>query len=206
MNEPQTADKPKVTWSQALKAKNEQLEKDLAEARSQNNPATTHAINNPVSAAPQGLEIHDENIGQGKPRELRSEGPSEFALDKPDIVQVARPIDGPKMELEAFMHEKVEVIVHESEDPNAEPHPCIQNGGATQYFIRGKKMWVRRKFIEVLARARSTRYTQLETMDEFGGKKYSMVPHASLRYPFEVTNDPAGEKGRLWLQAIRDES
>jgi hypothetical protein len=107
---------------------------------------------------------------------------------------------------EAFFHEMVDIIVHESTDPTAIPFPQINVNGVNQFFIRGQVQSVKRKFVARLARMKERRYSQQIVNDPATGNVIQrMIPHVGLRYPFSVIHDP-NPKGPAWLQKILNEA
>lgn len=105
----------------------------------------------------------------------------------------------------AFAEEKVDVIVHESTDPAAENIVEVFNNGVRQNFIRGQVQTVKRKFVEVLARAKSTGIQTQEYADNVGDRGVRIIRHSALRYPFSVMSDPS-PKGAAWLKGILAEA
>lgn len=98
-----------------------------------------------------------------------------------------------------FMEEKVQIVVHESNDPNAENPIQVSVNGRVQFIWRGEEIWVRRKYVERLSRARSTSYKQDLTNAE--PTQYNVLHgRTALVYPFAVRQDsPAGQK---WLRNL----
>lgn len=144
----------------------------------------------------------DYEVGQDNERLMNTYGPSEEALEPAQIDVVDGPTHKQKMDAEAFNHEVLTIKVHDSTDEDDEPVPSVINGGTSQYFIRGRSQPVKRKFVEVLARMKTTRYTQQIVKDGNGDEHYSMVPHTALRFPFSVEHDPSGKRGEEWLKKI----
>jgi hypothetical protein len=102
------------------------------------------------------------------------------------------------VESEAFANEILTVRVATSA---LDPAPVYSSvNGISQYFIRGQKQKVKRKYVEALARARTYTYEQ-EAADPRDPSNIRMVERAVLSYPFEVLNDP-NPKGREWLERI----
>jgi hypothetical protein len=151
------------------------------------------------------IDSREADIGQDRPRNMRSDGPAEQSLDKPDIEVVDRPVNKAKLAQMSFNEEILEVVVHDTDDKTAEPYPLVINGGARQYFVRGTTQRVKRKFIEVLARAKKTTYTQRKIRDSEGNEMYQQIPHTTLLYPFSVISDP-NPSGRVWLESILREA
>ena len=101
----------------------------------------------------------------------------------------------------AFAEEEMVIVVHDSVDVNDDPIPYVINGGRRQAFIRGQEQSVRRKYVEILARMKRTRYTQEKYKDSQGIDSIRNIPHTALVYPFTVVSDP-NPNGRAWLKAI----
>ena len=100
----------------------------------------------------------------------------------------------------AFLEEKVDVMVHESADPNAEPIVETWVNGVAQRFIRGQVQTVRRKYVEVLARAKNTNVTTKESFRN-GERGTDILKHTALKYPFSVMRDD-NPKGGQWLKGV----
>jgi hypothetical protein len=101
----------------------------------------------------------------------------------------------------AFNEELVDVIVHESTDPNAEPIVQTAVNGVNQFFIRGQVQSVKRKFVEVLARAKTTSIATREARDYDGAQTTRITRATALTYPFSIVNDP-NKKGAAWLKSV----
>lgn len=145
------------------------------------------------------VDATDNQIGQDGIVTMSTTG--EAILARPDIEIV----DGPAWEDRAaelaFMEEPVEVVVHESPDPQAEdPVPTFVNGRA-QWFFRGQPVTVKRKYVERLARAKPIHYKNEEYTEADGGKAVRWPKRSTLHYPFAVLRDD-NPKGRPWLRKI----
>ncbi len=98
----------------------------------------------------------------------------------------------------AFMEELVDVEVHESTDPNAEPIVDLYCNGTPQRFIRGQVQTVKRKYVQILANARQQSMTTTTKVD--GDNVVNRInKHSALRYPFRVARDD-NQRGRDWLR------
>lgn len=126
-----------------------------------------------------------------------------------DVGVIARPdreivtADGIDMDYAAalaFNEELVDVVVHESTEPNASPLVDTYVNGVPQRFIRGQTQRVKRKFVEVLARAKQTGIKTV--VDMSNGEPVNRIHrHTGLRYPFSVQHDP-NPNGAAWLRNI----
>lgn len=101
----------------------------------------------------------------------------------------------------AFMEEHLEVMVHESADPNAEAIVETWVNGVAQRFIRGQTQTVRRKYVEVLARAKTTGIQTREASDYNGDRTTAIVKSTALKYPFSVVRDN-NPRGAAWLKQV----
>ena len=97
--------------------------------------------------------------------------------------------------------EPVTVMVMESTDDNADQIVSVWVNGRVQNFIRGNPQTVRRCYVERLARAKKTVYSQ--TLDERQGESAfnAMRARYGLRYPFSVIEDK-NPNGAAWLRGI----
>lgn len=106
---------------------------------------------------------------------------------------------------ERFMNELVEIMIHESSDANASSHVTLAVNGMNMVVFRGIPTPVKRKYLEVLARMKETKYNQVWDKREI--ERYEMKARTGLIYPFDVIRDD-NAKGAPWLRAIiaeRDE-
>ena len=103
------------------------------------------------------------------------------------------------IEKEVFMNEPVRIIVMETGEEGSLQviTPCVN--GVNQPIVRGQETVVKRKFVEALARCRTTKYQQRHNPIE--RDKIENVPITVQTYPFSVLED-RNPKGRAWLQGI----
>lgn len=156
----------------------------------------------PVRSRRNDVDSAAETVGQDHPRVMKSEGPARQSLDPARIEVVDRPINGDKAAMLAFMEEEITVLVHDSNNPLDDPIPAVWNDGISQYFLRGKEQTVKRKFVEVLARAKRTTFSQKELPNRMGFKQ---IPHTANKFPFTVVND-ANPRGKDWLKGVLSEA
>jgi len=152
------------------------------------------------------LETGDHKIGQDKSVVIPATGKVKDIKRTDQIIDV---IEGPdikaRIELEAFMNEIVEVTVAESNDQNADNPVLVACNGVPQYFIRGRQQPVKRKFVEILARAKQTSVRTVEFTDATGARAIRIDKSTALRYPFMINNDP-NPNGMPWLRKILAEA
>jgi hypothetical protein len=100
----------------------------------------------------------------------------------------------------AFMEEQVLVRVLPSADQNAEKIVDVYNDGRPQRFIRGEWTIARRKYVEVLARAKPFSVATPEITDGNGDRTTKIDINHGMRYPFEMRDkNPIGQ---AWLNDI----
>jgi len=130
-----------------------------------------------------GREIPLGEIGKTNPIELVSEQ---------DFVKAA--------ELEAFMNQMLLIEVHTDKDKGSLDIITPSVNGVNQPIIRGKKQWVKRCYVEALARGTYTDYEQ-NTPDSSRPEVINMIERKVISYPFAVYEDPS-PNGRAWLDSV----
>lgn len=101
---------------------------------------------------------------------------------------------------EAFMNEHVTVMVHSTTDENQSPHVIVNCNGTNQPIMRGVPTSVRRKYVEILARMKETKYSQ-RTPNPAAPDQIELAARHGLAYPFELVEDK-NPKGRAWLSNV----
>jgi len=104
---------------------------------------------------------------------------------------------------DAFMNEPVTIRLHETSDENLQQIATINCNGVNQPIARGVTTTVKRKFVEVLARMKETKYNQ-RMVNPSEPDRMEMIPRSGLVYPFEVLKDE-NPKGREWISHILNE-
>lgn len=128
----------------------------------------------------------------------------EFFDDQPVIETVSESRDFSKMAAdEAFMNEKVTVLVHSTTDENQAPHVILNCNGTNQPIMRGIPTVIRRKYLEILARMKETKYNQV-TPNPAAPDVSHMIARHGLSYPFELVEEK-NPKGRAWLLNVMAE-
>lgn len=129
----------------------------------------------------------------------------EFSDDQPVVETVAESTDFRAMAAnEAFMNELVTILIHSSTDENQPPQVLVNVNGTNQPIIRGYPTKIKRKYVEVLARMKETRYNQV-TRNPSAPDQVDMVARHGLVYPFDLVEDP-NPKGRGWLNNVLAEA
>lgn len=147
------------------------------------------------------LETSEQKVGQDNPRVMKSSGPAKASIEPARIERVGRVVSKDKLEALAFNEEILTVLVHESTNPLDDPIPEVWNDGKVQRFIRGREQDVKRKYVEVLARAKKTAYSQSKVKDGNGDDAIVNNPMTALKYPFSVLRDP-NPRGASWLKNV----
>jgi hypothetical protein len=144
-------------------------------------------------------------LDPGKTRKF--DVPSVGDLDRAAFIEVPEPADTFHMEnwleLEHFMNEEVVVEVVKG-DKNSEQTFELRCGNVCQFIVRGTRQKIKRKFLELLARAKPDSISTPEFVDASGNRATRIEKTNSLRYPFQVVLD-ANPRGREWLDRILSE-
>lgn len=144
------------------------------------------------------VDTTESQVGQSGTVNVPAEG--EARIEKPEVEVVDGPGAMKYAEEMAFMEEKMEIVVHESTDPNAADPVQVNVNGRNQFFFRGRPIVVKRKFVERLARAKRTSYNQ--NLNHSDPNKFNQLhSRTALQYPFSVVSDP-NPKGADWLKKV----
>ena len=121
--------------------------------------------------------------------------------DQPQIETLAESGDFNKqLQDELFMEEIVTVYLHPSTDENQPPHVIVNVNGTNQPILRGVPTPIKRKYLEVLARMKETKYTQ-RVPNASEPDRMVLEPRTAIVYPFDLQED-RNPKGRAWLNHI----
>ena len=146
------------------------------------------------------LDTENEQTGQGQTKEISGSGKAEV-LNESEIEKV----DGFQMqnlaELEQFMNEEVEVLVYEPFEEGQEQVVQLGVNGVNQFVVRGIPQTLKRKYVEVLARAKKQGVTARGYKAPDGEAKNDVRITTGLQYPFQILNDP-NRNGPAWLRKI----
>ncbi len=113
---------------------------------------------------------------------------------------IDRVVTAKDFELERFMAEPVTIMVHDSNDANDVDLVDVSCNGVHQFLERGRPQTIKRCYVERLARAKRTTYSQ-NLDDRLGEAMNNMKPRHALKYPFSVIEDK-NPKGSAWLQQL----
>jgi len=145
------------------------------------------------------MEVRKETISQGQP--ILSQ---EFGQDTRGIEAVAPHDLIQEAEMETFMNQVLTIYVHPSANKEDLKIFLLNVNGVNQPLIRGKEAKIKRKYVEVLARNRHTRYDQ-RWPNPAEKHRYLMVPDTAVSSPFVIRHDP-DPRGAQWLSNILQEA
>lgn len=158
------------------------------------------------------------NVAPRKIFEPAEHDPNEYSMAEPvavgddAVIEKSRPIDvdspefKKKAETEAFMREKLHIVIHQTSEKNADQVFDISVNGKSMVFRRGHEYEaVPRMFVEGLARAKPVNYENEEYTDVKGVRAVRHPGRRGLRYGFSVIRDP-NPKGQAWLKKVLAEA
>ena len=152
------------------------------------------------------IDTRELKVGQDKELILPSTGSISREMEELRQVEVVdKPAEKTMLDALAFMEERVTVMLMDDSNPNAENPVQVSCNGVNQFFMRGQAQDVKRKFVEILARAKRTVISTPETTDSTGSRTNMIRQSTSLRYPFQVVADP-NPRGPQWLKGIMQEA
>ena len=148
-----------------------------------------------MSSSPSNAKrVDDEYINHG--RQIKNGEIGKDTVIEPvnqqDIINGA-------IEMEEFMNQKLLINIAKSSNKESLPVVTPNVNGVNHPILRGVDTWVKRKFVEALARCRETAYEQ--EVDKFNPEKFVMIPSTAIKDPFVVKKDPH-KYGIDWLDKI----
>jgi len=150
-------------------------------------------------------DTRELKVGQEQAHDIPMTGAIDRSAFQDDFETVDTPhFDTMAREI-AFSNEMIEVKILEDQRPTAEQFIQTSVNGVNQFFERGVPAFVKRMFVEVLARARPHNISTQEYTDSNGNKATRIVKTFGLQYPFTVLSDPNPD-GRRWLESVLKEA
>jgi hypothetical protein len=148
------------------------------------------------------VDTREQQVGQEQSYDIPAFGPAGHPELEIEVCDTPNWKD--KAKNLAFMEEVVQVHIPITGAPNEELFIDVSNGGVKQFIERGRWQNVKRKFIEVLARAKAMRVTTPKYTDSEGNDSTRLVQTPALKYPFEMRDK--NPNGPVWLQRVLAEA
>lgn len=139
-------------------------------------------------------------VGKGAVKSIPATGKAEV-ISESELV-ITTNLEKSYAEQLAFLEEPVEVMVAEPQDEKESSLVQLFVQGRSQMIIPGQPIVIKRKYLEVLARAKQIRYKPVVKINDLTGAPVNMmIPRLVLRYNFSVIQDK-NPKGAEWLRRI----
>lgn len=139
-------------------------------------------------------------VGKGAVKSIPATGKAEV-ISESELV-VTTNLEKNYADQLAFLEEPVEVMVAEPQDEKESNLVQLFVQGRSQMIIPGQPIIIKRKYLEVLARAKQIRYKPVVKINDLTGAPVNMmIPRLVLRYNFSVIQDK-NPKGAEWLRRI----
>lgn len=139
-------------------------------------------------------------VGKGAVKSIPATGKAEV-ISESELV-ITTNLEKSYAEQLAFLEEPVEVMVAEPQDEKESNLVQLFVQGRSQMIIPGQPIIIKRKYLEVLARAKQIRYKPVVKINDLTGAPVNMmIPRLVLRYNFSVIQDK-NPKGAEWLRRI----
>jgi hypothetical protein len=106
---------------------------------------------------------------------------------------------------EAFMNELLVIELATTTSEEDPQHVIVNVNNVAQPLMRGVPFEVKRKYVEVLARCKETKYKQPHRNMDNPEPGNQLVGRTALTYPFTVIEDK-NPIGRAWLKAVLAEA
>ena len=186
-----------------------EMAKSISEILKNQNEERQKAKNNPmVGMSPQGYDSRRFMEGADNQGDLKFTQPSpDGAIDRirPGLHAVQGAELKDKVEQLEFSEQMIQVMVHPAGGERPEHTGTVSVNGKKVCFKRGVPQWMSRAHVEVLAKAKTSDYGNVETVNPYNGEKTIQNPETRTpRYPFHVLQDPS-PLGAQWLHRVTNE-
>ena len=130
-------------------------------------------------------------------------------VHREDLIDIVEVQDTPhwknKAKMMAFMDEPVTVVIASDSNPDAEQIIDLGCNGLPQRLFRNEPTVIKRKYVDVLARAKNEFITTPQITDASGNQTTKIVRTPGLKYPFRVLKDNNPD-GPVWLERVLAEA
>jgi hypothetical protein len=152
-----------------------------------------------LSARP-AIEPMEVDMGPGETVELPSDGP---VPARPSRIERQTDILGFKTKAEelSFNEEKLEIMIHQATDENAEKRVFVGNNGRGVWLERGRNYRIARKYVEQLLRAKPVGIQTVQALDYDGHHTTNILKSRAMLYPLSIIEDKSPRAHR-WLTNI----
>ena len=146
-------------------------------------------------------ELHTSEVrGRARPT-INLEVPVEEIRDNENIIVEVDSIDYAYLDELQFMEEKLTIRIEPSADRYAPKFVDVAVNGQIEWLEVGTPITVARKFIEVLARAKSDTFVTIAPSTTDANPVNLLSRNTSQKYPFSVIKDP-NPRGYQWLTSV----
>jgi hypothetical protein len=118
-------------------------------------------------------------------------------------IDVIRDMDHAAMMM--FLEEPVTVNIAETNEEGAENPVVLHVNGRAVAVLRGQDTTIRRKYVELMLRAKPEGIKTRMTRDGNGDVKNHIDKTRSLKYPFSIIRDQ-NPRGLAWARKVRSEA
>jgi len=146
------------------------------------------------------VDTTNEQIGQDQTKHISGSGEAAVTYDS-GIESVPGPGFESLAEYEKFMNQPIKLMVYPPMNDGDEPIVQVAVNNVNQFVIRGREQTIKRKYVEVLARAKKVNISAHGYKDRDGEAKNVVNVNSSLEYPFQVLED-RDPRGPAWLRKI----
>lgn len=167
----------------------------------------SNAANNPASITPDLAHTGDMPVGQQLAQDFDIPPLGEPIIREPEAVEpVAAPLTKNDFDEIMFMEELMQIRIEPLQEKNPRKIVDVYVNGVAEWIPVGRPWILRRKFVEVLARAKPISVqTQHEGIGEGedGMPNNRIIRNTSSMFPFSVLQD--SQRGIEWLNRLMAE-
>lgn len=162
------------------------------------------AKNNPVSITKDGIDSRDvcEDLGLKDTEFTDGKNGADIELIRPRDVSIHSAEFKDKADQERFDTQMLEVLVMASQNTYPDDFASVGVNGRQLLITRGKPQLLPRNYVEVLLRAKTSTYGNIESRNAVNEIVVNNPETKAYRYPLQILRDPSAIKGAEWLARV----
>jgi|ETN01SMinimDraft_1059929.scaffolds.fasta_scaffold76108_1 hypothetical protein len=166
-----------------------------------------NAMNRPASITKDGVlstdKDYDENLHDIKFQDVRPEDDAQLVPSRMTSIHSAEFTE--KAEQMKFDNEQIEVMVMRSQATYPDHTFTLSVNGNSLIIARGVRQWIPRCYAEVMARAKTSTYGNIEIRNSQNELEVENPESRAARYPFQVMTDKSPKAGQ-WLERVMNDA
>lgn len=152
-------------------------------------------------------ELNTEEMDMQKPSDIVIPSEGVIVREPESIAAMTSPLEKKYADALQFGEDNIELMIQPSSEENAPTVIDVYVNGEAKYIPVGQRVTLKRKFVEVLLRAKPISVNTIHD-SHTSGKAWidnKLIRNARAKYPMSILHDPS-PKGEEWLRNVMYEA